>query len=133
VSKNTLSNNQIGVQVVDSEASVARNTITESSPGIPDSIGVYGLGCDAYCGYFNANNGNSLTMTASMGQTVKVTSNKINFTSTPSGSYGIWLGDDSWSAPSGYYPPAGSEKVHVSGNSISHVGNSILIGGGAKS
>jgi len=133
VSKNTLSNNQIGVQVVDSEASVARNTITESSPGITDSIGVYGLGCDAYCGYFNADNGKTLTMTASMGQTAKVTSNKINFTSTPSGSYGIWLGDNSWTAPSGYYPPAGSERVHVSGNSISGVANSILIGGGAKS
>jgi len=72
-------------------------------------------------------------MTASLGQTVKVTSNKINFTSTPSGSSGIWLGDNSWSASSGYYPPAGSEKVHVSGNSIIDAANSILIGGGAKS
>jgi len=39
VSKNTLSNNQMGVQVVDSDASVVKNAITESSPGIPDSIG----------------------------------------------------------------------------------------------
>lgn len=132
VNGNHLTNNQIGVEVVDSAASVKSNSILESSPGIADSIGVYGVGCDAYCGYFNDNNGSPLNSVAASGQRVTVAKNTINFASPPpSGSYGIWLGDDAWSGGSGYYAPAGSETVSVSNPSIHNVTHPLVIDPGA--
>ncbi len=131
VNKNALQDNQIGVEVVDSDAALTSNHITETSPGLPDSIGVYGVGCDAYCGYFNANNNQSLTNTAAMGQTVSLTNNRIDFVGDPAGSYGIWMGDDSWTGGGGYYGPAGSEAVHLVNNSTKNVDNKVVIGGGA--
>ncbi len=132
VSKNSLANNQSGIEVVDSDASLTRNSITETSPGIPDSIGIFGVGCDSYCGYFNADNGQTLTATAAANQAVRVTRNTINFSGSPSGSYGIWLGDNNWVGNSDYYPPAGHEDAHLSGNTISGATTSITIGGGAS-
>ncbi len=131
VNKNALQDNQIGVEVVDSAASLTANHITETSPGLPDSIGIYGVGCDAYCGYFNANNGQSLTNTAAMGQAVALTNNRIDFVGNPAGSYGIWMGDDDWTGGGGFYAPAGSEAVHLVNNSTKNVHNKVVIGGGA--
>lgn len=132
VNDNTLRNNQIGLEIVDSKASASGNKITESGAGLPDSIGIYGLGCDDYCGYFNDNDGHSLTSTASSGQLVTLGHDTINFHSSPSGSYGIWLGDNSWSAQPGYYGPAGSETVHLSVDTESNVATHVVIGGGAS-
>jgi hypothetical protein len=131
VNDNLLRNNQIGLEIVDSRVSASGNSITESGAGLPDSIGIYGVGCDAYCGYFNDNHGQSLTATASSGQIVKLSHNHVNFNSTPAGSYGIWLGDDNWSAQPGYYGPAGSEKALLSANTEAKVATLIEIGGGA--
>ena len=94
-------------------------------------VGVYGVGCDAACGAFDADNGQSLTMTASSGQRVKVTRNTVDFSFSPSGSVGVWLGDDAWAGGASYSPPAGTETAHLSGNSIADVSNSVVIGGGA--
>ena len=58
-------------------------------------------------------------------------SNTINFTSTPAGSYGIWLGDNSWAAAPGYSGPAGHEVPTVTGNHVSNVDNPLTIAGGA--
>jgi hypothetical protein len=132
VSGNHLSNNQIGVEVVDSAASVANNSILEN-PGIAGSIGIYGVGCDAYCGYFTDKNGANLDAAAASDQAVAVTKNTINFASpVPSASYGIWLGDNGWSAGSGYSAPAGSESVSVSDKAISNVTHLLLIDSGAN-
>jgi hypothetical protein len=132
VSGNHLLNNQIGVEVVDSAASVTSNSILEN-PGITGSAGVYGVGCDAYCGYFTDNDGATLNSAAAANQAVSVTKNTINFASpAPSASYGIWLGDNSWSAASGYYAPAGSESVSVTDKAISNVTHLLLIDSGAS-
>ena len=113
VASNTLNGNQIGVEVVDSAAVVQFNAITEASPGLTDSIGVFGVGCDAYCLYFTDHPGGAtLNTVASSSQAISVHSNTINFTSTPAGSYGIWLGDNSWAAAPGYSGPAGHEESH---------------------
>ena len=53
VSANFLKNNQTGVEVVDSKASVQFNDITETGSGIPDSVAIFGVGCDAYCLYLH--------------------------------------------------------------------------------
>jgi hypothetical protein len=132
VNDNTLDNNQIGVEVVDSAAVVSKNAINESSPGLADSIGVYGVGCDGYCGYFNADNGHSLTSTASSDQSVVVRLNSVNFAGAPPRTYGIWLGDDGWTATGSYYPPAGSEKVTVSRNTVTGATHPLLIDAGAS-
>lgn len=132
VKANHLTNNQIGVEVVDSAAAVTGNTILESSPGIADSIGVYGVGCDAYCGYFNDNDGAALNTVAASNQAVSVSNNTINFASpAPARSYGIWLGDDAWSAGGGDYGPAGTEKVSVTNPGIHNVAHLLVIDAGA--
>jgi hypothetical protein len=131
---NILAGNDIGVELVDSAASVTNNTIGEVSPGLVDSIGIYGVGCDDYCGYFNwptSSSPHTLNSLASSQQHVKVTNNTINFAASPAGSYGVWLGDNSWSAGSGYFGPAGFEIVIATPNSITHVVNPLTIGGGA--
>jgi hypothetical protein len=133
VSGNHLTNNQIGVEIVDSAASVKTNSILESSPGIADSIGIYGVGCDAYCGYFKDNNGATLDSVAAANQVVAVAKNTINFASpAPARSYGIWLGDDAWSAGGGYYGPAGSEEVSVANPAINNVTYPLVIDAGAS-
>jgi hypothetical protein len=145
VAHNTLVDDQIGVEVVDSAATVSKNVIDEVSPGIANSIGVYGVACDAYCGDFNDDQGSSLSSTAQSGQSVTVTHNNINFSAgcptssplphcvlaAPPGTYGVWLGDDSWTAGSGYSGPAGSELVQVAHNDFKFVETTVEIGGGA--
>ena len=132
VSGNFLGNNQTGVEVVDSKATVQFNDITETAPGIPDSVGIFGVGCDAYCLYFKDHAGGAtLNTVASSTQTILVKSNTINFASTPAGSYGIWLGDNSWAAAPGYAGPAGLEVPTVTGNHISNVDTPLTIAGGA--
>ena len=70
VSGNFLNDNQTGVEVVDSKASVQFNDITETA-GIPDSIGIFGVGCDAYCLYFTDHPGGAtLDTVASSNQTI---------------------------------------------------------------
>jgi hypothetical protein len=132
VSGNHLTNNQIGVEVVDSAASVTGNSVLEG-PGIPDSIGVYGVACDAYCGYFSDKDGAALDAVASTGQHVSVDTNTINFAApAPSGSYGIWLGDDGWTRGGGYNGPAGSETVAISDTTISNVSHLLVVDAGAS-
>jgi hypothetical protein len=133
VSGNTLVGNQIGVEVVDSEADVQANSVTETARGaLPDSIGIFGVGCDAYCGYFTDHvGGAALNTKASSTQAITVFHNTVNFSSTPSGSYGIWLGDNSWTGNANYYAPAGHEVPTVSQNTISNVATPETIAGGA--
>jgi hypothetical protein len=133
VGNNTLKNNQVGVEVVDSESTVNQNSITETGSGLVDSIGVFGVGCDDYCMYFTDHTGGAMLNTvASTHQTIKLTNNTINFNASPTGSHGIWLGDNSWSAAPGYSAPAGHEDPTVAGsNSISHVATPLTIAGGA--
>ncbi len=133
VGGNTLKGNQIGVEVVDSEADVANNSITETASGaLPDSIGVFGVGCDDYCGYFSDHPGGAaLNTKASATQAITVFHNTVNFSSTPPGSYGIWLGDNSWTGNASYYAPAGHEVPSVSQNNISNVATPETIAGGA--
>ena len=133
VGGNTLKGNQIGVEVVDSEADVANNSITETASGaLPDSIGVFGVGCDDYCGYFEDHPGGAaLNTVASSTQAITVFHNTVNFSSTPAGSYGIWLGDNSWTGNASYYAPAGHEVPSVSQNSVSNVATPETIAGGA--
>jgi hypothetical protein len=131
VSANTVTDDQIGVEVVDSAAAVLKNAVTETGAGLADSIGVYGVGCDAYCGYFNTDDGASLTATASGHQVVKIAKDTIDFASSPSGSYGIWLGDNAWAAAPGYYAPAGTEAVKLGRCTVTHVAHTELIDSGA--
>ena len=133
VTGNSLLGNQIGVEVVDSEATVSYNNINETSPGLVDSIGIFGVGCDAYCLYFTDHPGGAtLDTVASSSQAITVEHNLVNFTSTPAGSYGIWLGDASWTGvPSEYSGPAGHEVPTRSNNTIRNVAHGAVTGAGA--
>jgi hypothetical protein len=133
VSGNTFVGNQIGVEVVDSEADVQVNSITETAHrALPYSIGVFSVGCDAYCGYFDDHPGGAaLNTVASTTQAITVFKNTVNFSSTPAGSYGIWLGDNSWTGNATYYAPAGHEVPTVSQNTLSNVATPETIAGGA--
>ena len=131
VASNFASNNQIGVEVVDSEAVVQFNSITETA-GLPASIGVFGVGCDDYCMYFKDHaGGQTLDTVASNSQHITVHSNTINFASTPPGSYGVWLGDNSWAGNASYSAPAGKEVPVVTDNTITNVDTPLTIAGGA--
>ena len=131
VASNFIKNNQTGVEVVDSAALVQFNDITETA-GLANSIGVFGVGCDDYCMYFNDHPGGvALNTVASNTQAITVRSNTINFASTPAGSYGVWLGDNSWTATPSYSGPAGHEDPVVSSNTITNVDTPLTIAGGA--
>ena len=131
VSANRLTDNQIGVEIVDSAASVTKNVITETGAGLADSIGIYGLGCDAYCGYFNADDGSSLAATAARAQVVKIAKDTVDFTSAPARSYGIWLGDNAWTAGNGYAGPAGAEAVKLGRCTVKNVAHTVAVDSGA--
>ena len=132
VASNTLNGDQIGVEVVDSKAVVQFNTISEAAPGLANSIGVFGVGCDDYCFYFMDHPGGpALNTVANNAQPILVHSNTINFSSTPAGSYGIWLGDNSWAGNATYSAPAGKEVPTVTNNHVTNVNTPLTIAGGA--
>ena len=120
------------MEVVDSAAAVNFNDITETSPGLVDSIGIFGVGCDAYCLYFTDHPGGAtLNTVASSTQKLQVFHNTVNFTSTPADSYGVWLGDTSWTGTASYSGPAGHEVPNISANNISNVSYLLTVASGA--
>jgi len=113
VSGNTLTDNQIGVEVVHSDAGVHHNTITETSPGITGSVGVFAAPCDFYCSFFSLSGGN---------QRVEITGNTVSFPGSPvSGTDGIWVGDGAASA-------SGSVHVEIGDDSITGAENNLVLG-----
>ncbi len=129
---NTLRNDQIGVEVVDSKAAVNQNNINETGSGLVDSVGIFGVGCDVWCLYFTDHPGGAtLNTVASASQAIQVEHNTINFNSTPADSSGVWLGDNSWAAAPGYAGPAGHEVPTLVANNISNVANLLTVASGA--
>lgn len=113
VQNNTLTDDQIGVEVVHSDANLDRNTISESSPGIANSIGVFAVPCDFYCSYFNLSGGDIR---------VNVTNNTISFPASPTpGTVGISIGDEAASS-------TGSVQMNVNNNAISGAESNVETG-----
>jgi hypothetical protein len=82
---NTLTGNQIGIEVIHSSAGLYSNAISETSPGIDGSVGVFTAPCDFYCSSVGLHGGDI---------SVRAVGNTISFPGHPvAGSYGIWAGD----------------------------------------
>lgn len=90
VTGNVLLDNGIGVQVVDSIATVSGNSIGFVDPL---GVGVYAVGCSKSCNETYHMVPRTLAISAPADQPVTVSENRIV---TPPDSHGIWLGDD-WS------------------------------------
>ena len=105
VDHSDLGNDQIGLEIVDSNAHVDHSTITETGSGIPGSVGLFDVPCDYYCSGIGLSPGN---VTLSLDHT------QVSFAGTPAGSYGIWIGD-SWTGSGG---SGGTVTYHVDHSQI---------------
>lgn len=94
VTGNTLSDDQAGIELSDSSATLRNNALV-STAGIAGAIGIYSVPCTTYCSTFN------LSPRTTM---VTVASNKLSF-APATGTVGIWLGDNE---------PTTTGTVHVS-------------------
>lgn len=112
VQNDTLTDNQIAVEVVHSNAAVQQNTISESGSGIAGSIGVFAVPCDAYCSYFGLSGGH---------ENDGISNNTISFPGGTSGADGVWVGD-------GAASPTGVVQSGVNGNMISGATNNVVFG-----
>jgi hypothetical protein len=123
---NTLTDDQIGVMLVHTDATVEDNAMTQSGSGIENSVGVFTVGCDVYCRYFGLSGGNEHDT---------IVGNSISFPGTLSspvpGTTGIWAGDGAVATapPSqGYSNDPGTVRVEVDGNRISGAVNAVVLG-----
>lgn len=109
VTGNTLSNDQAGIELSDSSATLRNNALVYT-PGITGAIGIYAVPCTMYCPTF--------TLSPRTTQ-VTVASNKLSF-APATGTVGIWLGDNE---------PAATGVVHVSasGNTVSGAQQSVQV------
>jgi hypothetical protein len=114
---NTLTGNQIGVETVHSSAVLSDDRISETSPGITDSIGVFSVPCDYYCSYAGLSGGTVA---------VRVTDTTITFPGFPvPGTDGIWLGDGAASS-------TGTVNFVVAGDHISGAAENVVLGPTAR-
>ncbi len=114
---NTLTGNQIGIETVHSSALVSADRISETSPGITDSIGVFSVPCDYYCSSVGLSGGTV---------TVLVTGTTITFPGSPvAGTDGIWIGDGAASY-------AGTVNFVITGDHISGAQENIVLGPTAR-
>ncbi len=111
VQKNTLRNAQLAVAVVDSDATVQKNTVTETSSGIPGSVGVYAVACTRYCRTLGFSPGTIR---------VVIVRNSIAL-ATASGTTGIWVGDPTATK-------TGSVDVTAVGNTITGATEDVVLG-----
>ena len=111
VQKNTLRNSQLGVAVVDSDATVQKNTVTETSSGIPGSVGVYAVACTRYCHTLGFSPGTIR---------VVIVRNSIGL-ATAAGTTGIWVGDPTATK-------TGSVDVTAVGNTITGATEDVVLG-----
>ncbi len=109
--QNTLTDNQIAIQVVHSNSNIQKNNVTETGSGIADSIGVFAVPCDYYCSYFSLSGGS---------ETVMVGANTISFPASATGTDAVWVGDGAASA-------TGTVSVSI-GNTVSQATNKLVVG-----
>jgi len=111
VHDNTLTDNQIAVEVVHSDGHLEHNTISEGA-GITNSVGVFSVPCDIYCSYFSLSGGS---------EQVVANNNQISFPGSTAGTTGIWVGDVAASS-------TGTVQVNANQNHISGAVNDIVLG-----
>lgn len=110
---NTLTGNQVGIEVIHSSAGLYSNTISETIPGIVGSVGVFTAPCDYYCSAFGLHGGDI---------SVRAVGNTISFPGHPvAGSYGIWAGDAAASH-------TGVVHVYFAGNHITGAETKVVLG-----
>jgi hypothetical protein len=103
VHRNALSDDQIAVEVVHSDAGIDHNTIGQTGSGIAGSIGVFAVPCDYYCSYFGLSGGNEHDV---------IVGNDISFPGAPTaGSYGIWAGDPAASSTGTVHVNLGDDAI----------------------
>jgi hypothetical protein len=111
VQQNTVSNAQLAVSVVDSDATLQQNTVTETTPGIPDSVGVYAVACTTYCGALGFSPG---------AIRVVIIRSSISLATAP-GTTGVWVGDPTATK-------TGSVSVTAVGNTIVGAAENVVLG-----
>ena len=111
VQHNTLRDAQLAVSVVDSDATVQQNTVTETSPGIPGSVGVDAVACTTYCGALGLSPGTIR---------VGIIRNSISL-ATATGTTGVWVGDPAATK-------TGSVSVTAVGNTIVGAAENVVLG-----
>jgi hypothetical protein len=111
VETNTLTGDQMGVELSDASGLVHGNKLTDT-PGIAGAVGVFAVPCTIYCSYFTLNPGTV---------TVTVTHNTFTFGAPATGTDGMWMGDGAASA-------TGSVKVAVSGNTVTGAQQDVVLG-----
>ena len=111
VQENTVSNAQLAVAIVDSNATVHQTTVTEASPGIPGSVGIYAVACTTYCRTLGFSPGSIR---------VVIVRNSISL-ATATGATGIWVGDPTATK-------TGSVDVTAVGNTITGAAENVVLG-----
>ncbi len=111
VQNNTVHNAQLAVAVVDSDATVQKNTVTETKPGLAGSVGVYAVACTTYCGKLGFSPGTIR---------VVIVRNSIAL-ATAAGTTGIWVGDPTATK-------SGSVDVTAVGNTITGATEDVVLG-----
>lgn len=108
VSNSRMVNDQIAVEIVDSNADLESNAITQTGSGIASSAGVFDVPCDFYCSDLSLSPG---------AETLAVNFLRIAYAGRPSGSRGLWVGAG-WSGDGG------------SGGTVTYtIGGDLLISG----
>jgi parallel beta-helix repeat protein len=113
IQSNTLTGNQIGIEVIHSSAGLYSNAIMQTSPGIDGSVGVFTAPCDYYCSALGLHAGDI---------SVRAVGNTISFPGHPvAGTYGIWAGDAAASH-------TGVVHVYFAGNHITGAETKVVLG-----
>ncbi|MDA8346585.1 MAG: S-layer homology domain-containing protein [Thermaerobacter sp.] len=113
VSGNTLTDNQIGVETVATNAEVSGNSISQTGSGIANSIGVYSVPCDTYCTDVGVTTGGVSQVTITDNQITGIPWSYSNGSNPTVVSAGIWLGNTPQASATG------SITATVSGNTVS--------------
>ncbi len=122
VSGSTLTNDQIGVETVATDATVSGNTITETGGGIPNSIGVYAVPCDQYCGDVGVATGRAFTVQVNRNEISGIPRSYTSASNPGVFSDGIWVGNNPAQGA------VGTTSATVSGNTVSGAYDSIEFG-----
>ena len=118
VSGNTLTNDQIGVESVASDATIGGsvsadgNTISETGSGIPDSIGIYAVPCTIWCVDVGVATGTATTLDVSHNSLSGIPQSETATSPPAAFAAGIWVGNAAGD-------PTGSIAATVGDNAVS--------------
>ncbi len=122
VTGNTLTDNQIGVESVATNAVVSGNTISETGSGITDSIGVYAVPCDTYCADVGVATNGASQVTINDNTISGLPLNYTNYSNPAAQTAGIWVGNTAAASADG------SMSATINDNTVSGGFSGIMVG-----